>query len=332
MVTRTAPPAPAATAAARGTVNTPLTGLFDPYLNDRGGAWASTKAPRNAFRCHWACDHADEDIAALPIQFSARQDDWHALWLALPPADMALWRTPQRQPIGTAMLEAFADRVVSVTVFVPHHGALLVLIQLRPHVDVAPLARELGRVLDNTTGMPVLIQHVSNSGPFAERCATYANRPTTPLIVAPKLNLDERTTFRLTDTQRAMRNQRDQAQILLVEDDPSTLMLLTALIDKQWGCGNASDAAQAVDEYRRMVPDIVFLDIGLPDMNGLELLKRLLAGDPDAHVVMLTANATNANVQTALRSGAKGFLAKPFTRERLHTAIGAALHTTKPTP
>jgi two-component system chemotaxis response regulator CheY len=326
MVDKTAKPRPSATKAAPRRLSSPsITGLFDPYMQDRGGAWRTSTATPPAFTCRWISEGADEDIAALP-QHLGTQGRWHAVWLALSPQDMAHWRSPQRQPIGTTLLQALADLVHQLVIYVPQHGALLALIQCRDPGQIVAVAKDMGRLLDNGMAVPFIVQDTAETGPFAERCAQYA-KPITPLVTAeaPALMLDERTRFRLTAHQLAMRAQRTQAHILLIEDDPSTVMLLGALIDKRWSCASAANAADAADTYRRVVPNVVFLDIGLPDMNGLELLSRLLAGDPEAYIVMLTANATGANVQAALKAGAKGFLAKPFTRERIQGALNKAL-------
>jgi two-component system chemotaxis response regulator CheY len=59
----------------------------------------------------------------------------------------------------------------------------------------------------------------------------------------------------------------------------------------------------------------------LPDISGLSVLKCIHEADPDAKVVMLTANSSEKNIKEAINHGAKGFIAKPFTREKLFAYI-----------
>ena len=68
-------------------------------------------------------------------------------------------------------------------------------------------------------------------------------------------------------------------------------------------------------------PDAVLLNIGLPDASGLEVLKCIRALDPYAYVVMLTGQASRENVLQATQLGAKGFIGKPFTSEKLLSCI-----------
>lgn len=109
--------------------------------------------------------------------------------------------------------------------------------------------------------------------------------------------------------------------IMVVEDDPSTNLLLTMLLDDMVKTCSAANAVQAAQAYEIYIPALVFLDLGLPDMNGLTLLKHIKAADANARVIILTANATRENLQAARTLGADGFLAKPFTRAKLQEAL-----------
>ena len=109
--------------------------------------------------------------------------------------------------------------------------------------------------------------------------------------------------------------------ILVIEDDPSTGLLLTTLLGDMAKTTLAENAYNAARAYEIHLPALVFLDLGLPDMDGLALLKLIKAADADARVVILTANATRENLQAATQCGASGFLAKPFTRAKLQEAL-----------
>ena len=69
--------------------------------------------------------------------------------------------------------------------------------------------------------------------------------------------------------------------------------------------------------YVNKAPDVLFLDIGLPDINGHDVLERLFKLDPQAYVVMFSGNGDRENVLKAVELGAKGFVGKPFTQEKL---------------
>lgn len=74
---------------------------------------------------------------------------------------------------------------------------------------------------------------------------------------------------------------------------------------------------EVMEAYTQYRPAVVFLDIHLPGKNGPSLLREILAHDKDAFVVMLSADSSPQNVSSALANGAKGFLTKPFTRDKL---------------
>ena len=108
------------------------------------------------------------------------------------------------------------------------------------------------------------------------------------------------------------RDYRMGPHVLIIEDEPTSNTLLSHILS-----GHVQERANRAEEglclYARMVPDIVFLDIGLPDGNGLHVLQTIMEHDQMAYVVMITASPTGANVQKAISLGAKGFIAKPFT-------------------
>jgi two-component system chemotaxis response regulator CheY len=72
-------------------------------------------------------------------------------------------------------------------------------------------------------------------------------------------------------------------------------------------------------------PDIVILDITMPEMNGLEAMKRIFASDPDAKIIICSAIGQQSLIVDAINSGIKDFIVKPFKPERLLSAINKAL-------
>lgn len=79
----------------------------------------------------------------------------------------------------------------------------------------------------------------------------------------------------------------------------------------------AVDGADAVDKYSQINPDLVIMDITMPNMDGLEALKAIRGFDANANVVMCSAMGQETMVIDAIRSGAKDFIVKPFKPERV---------------
>lgn len=110
---------------------------------------------------------------------------------------------------------------------------------------------------------------------------------------------------------------RDKPCVLVVEDDPLSQRLVGNILKKDHEVINAATGLEAYDAYLLNAPDIVFMDIGLPDTNGHQLLKRFIKINPDAYIIMLSGNGTKEAILTAMQLGAKGFVGKPFSQEKL---------------
>lgn len=123
-----------------------------------------------------------------------------------------------------------------------------------------------------------------------------------------------RTVFASTTQHRKTRKSH---YVMIVEDDPMTRRMVSNAFKEQYAVVTAANAQDAVANYLLYAPDIVFLDISLPDASGFDVLKDILAVDPDAYVVMFSGNSYLDNVTSALNTGAAGFVAKPFKKENL---------------
>ena len=88
----------------------------------------------------------------------------------------------------------------------------------------------------------------------------------------------------------------------------------------------AASGTEAVASYKASRPDAVLLDITMPDMDGLAALKQLKAHDPGARVAMVTAMGQQSIVMEALKSGARDFVVKPFSAERVIAAVNKILN------
>lgn len=108
----------------------------------------------------------------------------------------------------------------------------------------------------------------------------------------------------------------EQLRILVIEDDPAYRNLArNALMGHdRWIAPTARDG---LDHYFRYKPDMVFLDLSLPDENGMQVLLKIREHDPEAFIVMLTSSRLSDDVILAQRCSANGYITKPFTRKQV---------------
>lgn len=116
---------------------------------------------------------------------------------------------------------------------------------------------------------------------------------------------------------KSRRTNRKKPELMIIEDDIFSRKLVENVLQKQFSLTCLSETSNALDTYSRLAPDVLFLDINLPDVTGHDLLEKIMQIDPDSYVIMLSGNSDQANIMQALKLGAKGFVAKPFTREKL---------------
>lgn len=117
------------------------------------------------------------------------------------------------------------------------------------------------------------------------------------------------------------RRGRKNSTILVVEDDIFSQRLVKNSINKKHYVVTAKDGNTALNSYVQEAPDILFLDIGLPDISGHDILKKIFEIDKDAYIVMLSGNGDRKNILRAVEQGAKGFIGKPFTKDKLSQYI-----------
>ena len=108
-------------------------------------------------------------------------------------------------------------------------------------------------------------------------------------------------------------------RILLVDDHPITRAALSSLLEGQGFtvAGEAADGEEAIELARRLLPDLVLLDLSMPGMDGLTALPKLREAAPETEVVVLTASGTEENLLAAIRGGAAGYLLKSEPPERI---------------
>jgi len=89
--------------------------------------------------------------------------------------------------------------------------------------------------------------------------------------------------------------------------------------------GEAGNGNEAITRFRELKPDLMTLDITMPEKDGLTALAEIVAADPSAKVIMCSALGQESKVLEAIKAGAKDFVVKPFQPDRVLDAIGKAL-------
>jgi two-component system chemotaxis response regulator CheY len=116
-------------------------------------------------------------------------------------------------------------------------------------------------------------------------------------------------------------------RILIVDDAAFMRMMLKDIITRAGYevCGEASNGNEAVLKYKELKPDLVTLDITMPEKDGIQALKEIRADYPEAVAIMCSAMGQQAMVIDAIQAGAKDFIVKPFQADRAREAIRKAL-------
>lgn len=118
----------------------------------------------------------------------------------------------------------------------------------------------------------------------------------------------------------------ERHQILVVEDDSRLCQALRLVIDGgRYRAEVVSSAAAALAAVERREPSLVLVDLGLPDLDGIELIERLVSRRPSIVILVLTAVTAPARIVAAIRAGARGYLFKEDLGRRLVDAIDDAL-------
>ncbi|MBM3274465.1 MAG: response regulator [Candidatus Sericytochromatia bacterium] len=116
-------------------------------------------------------------------------------------------------------------------------------------------------------------------------------------------------------------------RVLIVDDATVMRTVLRTILTKNGYevAGEAADGTEALGKYSEVRPDLVTMDIIMPKMTGLEALKQLMGTHPEAKVIMCTADNSREMVINCLKAGAKDYVIKPFSVERLLDAIKKAV-------
>jgi len=117
-----------------------------------------------------------------------------------------------------------------------------------------------------------------------------------------------------------------KVRILIADDHEVVRRGLCTLLQSHAGweiCGEATDGRVAVEKARQLKPDVVILDIGMPNLNGLAAARQLVQQDPTCKVIVLTITDSDQVIREALDAGARGFVLKSDAARDLVTAVEA---------
>lgn len=113
------------------------------------------------------------------------------------------------------------------------------------------------------------------------------------------------------------------ARVLIVDDAAFMRISIKSMLTKNGYeiAGEAENGKVGVEKYKELSPDIVTMDITMPEMSGLDALREIMKFNPGAKVIMVSAMGQEAMVRDAIISGAKGFIVKPFKEDGIISAI-----------
>ncbi len=116
-------------------------------------------------------------------------------------------------------------------------------------------------------------------------------------------------------------------KVLIVDDAAFMRLAIKTLLEKNGYevIGEAENGAIGLEKYKELKPDIVTMDITMPEMTGIEALKKIKTFDPSAKVIILSAMGQESMVKEAILSGAKTFIVKPFKEEHVVQTLNKVL-------
>ena len=117
------------------------------------------------------------------------------------------------------------------------------------------------------------------------------------------------------------RGRREDTIVLMVEDDRFTAAYTSSILNKDFDLVVCKNGEEAISAYIEHAPDIVLMDIHLPGLSGHETLQAIHSIDKEAFVVMVSVDTARKSIENAANFGAKNFLKKPFSKERLMNTV-----------
>ena len=112
-------------------------------------------------------------------------------------------------------------------------------------------------------------------------------------------------------------------RVMIVDDSGLTVKKMAKLLEELGHevAAVATTGRQAVDEYPNIAPDMVAMDITMPELNGIEATRLIMAADPAARVIIVTSHGQEQMVMDAIEAGAKGYILKPVKLDKLRDTL-----------
>lgn len=120
-------------------------------------------------------------------------------------------------------------------------------------------------------------------------------------------------------------------RVLIADDAAFMRMMIKNILQKNGFeiVGEAENGKQAIKLYQESKPDLVTMDITMPEMDGIEAVKAIRSEDPAASIIMCSAMGQQSMVMEAIQAGAKDFIVKPFQQDRMMQAVERVLSRSK---
>lgn len=240
---------------------------------------------------------------------------WSCLVMpGLLPAGLAEAKMPmlaaQFEPLDGALLLGADGDVVILFRGLGGAGAERLLGSIREALDGAELGE--GRSYDVFSDWPMVLEEFRQQ---VGRLGTQRVQQAATIDAEEQKGIEHMTRVLLDS--KFSRTYRSPMTVMLVEDDPITARMAGKLLGQDHVLVSAANAYEAVVNYLLYAPELVFLDINLPDGSGFQVLDQLTACDPDAYIVMFSGSDAIDTIMDSRRRGARGFVVKPFQRDRL---------------
>lgn len=114
-----------------------------------------------------------------------------------------------------------------------------------------------------------------------------------------------------------MRDANKNNVVMIADDDLFVRKVIKVALENLAEFVEVTDGAQVVELCVKTKPNLIFLDIHMPNESGLDLLPQLIRADANAHVIMLSADSSEENVRSTMSCGSRGFMTKPFNKQRV---------------
>ena len=116
-------------------------------------------------------------------------------------------------------------------------------------------------------------------------------------------------------------------KVLIVDDAVVMRMMIKGILSKHGYevVGEAQNGVESVDKYKQLQPDLVTMDMVMPEMDGITAVRQIMSMDPNAKIIMCTSMGQQALVVEAIQAGAKSFITKPFQPPKILETISKVL-------